>query len=200
MSTAHRHSPSAPRRQTVTARPLAVTGTPSGPFMVTTLLPSRYANCPSGEKTAAWLDQVIRNPGICRLLSTYLRKAALPTIAGRAGGRTTASSVQNERMRSRPKAQRPWSAARHLHGERKGGGGSRCRDARSGSLERMVRRFWLMSNRLISDSGVSRRHTLERFGVTSRCPQAWVESAHPLGCQVGLRSRQKNPPSPRLLP
>jgi hypothetical protein len=44
----------------------------------------------------------------------------------------------------RPQAQRPRSAARHLHGGRQGGGGSRCRDARSGSLQRMVRRFRFM--------------------------------------------------------
>src|SRR5260221_10123661 len=47
----------------------------------------------------------------------------------------------------RPKAQRPRSAARHLHGGRKGGCGSRCRDARSGSLQRMVGRLhWIRTD------------------------------------------------------
>jgi hypothetical protein len=53
---------------------------------------------------------------------------------------TTKADVQ------RPQAQRPRSAARHLHGGRHGGGGSRCRDARSGSLQGMARRCGLPVN------------------------------------------------------
>ena len=41
MSTAHRQFPSGSRRQTVTARPLIVTGFPSDPGMVTELVLSR---------------------------------------------------------------------------------------------------------------------------------------------------------------
>src|SRR6266404_9938110 len=37
-----------------------------------------------------------------------------------------------------PKLSDRGNAARHLHGGRKGGGGSRCRDARSGSLQRRL--------------------------------------------------------------
>ena len=41
MSTAQRHGPWSPRCHTVTARPRFVTGSPSGPFMVTSLVLSR---------------------------------------------------------------------------------------------------------------------------------------------------------------
>jgi len=68
----------------------------------------------------------------------YGHRDALVNSLIRAAGLTPA--WRQLRWRTRPQAQRPRSAARHLHGGWKGGGGSRCRDARSGSLQRMVRR------------------------------------------------------------
>src|SRR6266571_4326772 len=108
MSTAQRHSPSGSRRQIVTARPLVVVGVPSGAFIVTAFRLNMYARFPSGEKVTSVDVQVILNPGIRMLPSTYWRNTALPTTAGRPGGRTTASSVQYDRTRS---TSRPSEAA-----------------------------------------------------------------------------------------
>src|SRR5712692_10615023 len=78
ISTAQRHSPSKSRRQIVTARPSVVEGAPSGAFIVTAFWLNMYARFPSGEKVTSVDVQVIRNPGICILASTYWRKAVLP--------------------------------------------------------------------------------------------------------------------------
>ena len=100
ISTTQRISPSGSRRQIVIPRPFIVTGMPSEPSIATSLRPSMYARLPSGENLTSVEVHVIRNPGIFQLDSTYLRNAALPEIAGSPGGKTIASSVQYDRMRS----------------------------------------------------------------------------------------------------
>src|SRR5438034_9416179 len=100
MSTTQRISPSGSRRQIVIPRPFIVTGMPSGPSIATSLRPSMYARLPSGENVTSVEVHVIRNPGIFQLDSTYSRNAGLPEMAGSPGGKTIASSVQYDRMRS----------------------------------------------------------------------------------------------------
>ena len=68
---------------------------------------------------------------------------------GSCSGLTTSSSATAE-------------SARHLHGGWKGGGGSRCRDARSRSLQRMVRRCGCY-HFLGFGSLIIRRHDITRF-------------------------------------
>src|SRR6266705_541320 len=100
ISTTQRISPSGSCRQIVIPRPFIVTGMPSGPSIATSLRPSMYARLPSGENVTSVEVHVIRNPGIFQLDSTYSRNAGLPEIAGSPGGKTIASSVQYDRMRS----------------------------------------------------------------------------------------------------
>src|SRR5207249_7170161 len=100
ISTTQRISPSGSRRQIVIPRPFIVTGMPSGPSIATSSRPSMYARLPSGENVTSVEVHVIRNPGISQLDSTYSRNAGLPVIAGSPGGKTIASSVQYDRMRS----------------------------------------------------------------------------------------------------
>src|SRR6185437_2223622 len=89
-----------PFRHTVMYRPTVLVRWPALSGAVISFSPDVYPRSPEADTTAVSGVQVIRKPGIAKLLATMDRMAAFPCRAGCPGPSTRASSAQYETMLS----------------------------------------------------------------------------------------------------